>query len=276
MSLLIQISDPHFGTERAPVVEALVRMVHEQAPTLTVLSGDITQRARPEQFRAARAFIDRLRVPVTLAIPGNHDIALFDLAQRLWRPYEHHRRAFGPDLEPSFESPALLVLTVNTTRNWLHKDGSVSAHQVERVARRLEAAGEAQLRIVVTHQPVCVTRPEDRPDLLRGHERALRRWTAAGVDLILGGHIHLPFLRALHEARPDLACRAWALQAGTAVSSRVRHEAGNSVNLIRCLPPEGPGLRRCIVERWDYDAPLRRFVPVAVDHLAFDAAPLGH
>ena len=86
MTLLLQISDTHFGTEQPPVVEALVRLAHEQAPDLVVLSGDITQRARRKQFRAARAFVDRLGVAVTLAIPGNHDIPLFDVAARLFYP----------------------------------------------------------------------------------------------------------------------------------------------------------------------------------------------
>ena len=37
-----------------------MRFVRAQAPELVVLSGDITQRARRRQFRAARAFVDRL------------------------------------------------------------------------------------------------------------------------------------------------------------------------------------------------------------------------
>ena len=269
MTLLIQISDTHFGTERAPVVDALVRMVREQVPALVVLSGDITQRARRAQFRAARAFVDRLGVPVTLAIPGNHDIALYNVATRLFMPYANHRHAFGHELEPEFESDSLLVVTVNTTRVYLHENGAVSPAQIERVARRLARAGEAQLRIVVTHQPVCVTRLQDRHDLLRGHEQAVRRWSAAGADLILGGHIHLPFVKALHECHAGLPRRVWAVQAGTAVSARVRHEAGNSVNLIRSLAGEAP--RRCVVERWDFQAPTQRFAPVAVDELNFDA-----
>ena len=94
MSVLLQISDPHFGTEQPPVVEALAALARQQRPDLLVLSGDITQRARPAQFRAARAFMDRLGVPV-LAVPGNHDIPLFDLWTRLRRPYARHVAAFG-------------------------------------------------------------------------------------------------------------------------------------------------------------------------------------
>lgn len=46
MSVLLQISDTHFGTEQPPVVEALVALATQQRPEIVVLSGDITQRAR--------------------------------------------------------------------------------------------------------------------------------------------------------------------------------------------------------------------------------------
>ena len=268
MRLLIQISDPHFGTEQPPVVEALVRLVRGQSPELVVLSGDITQRARRGQFRAARRFVDRLGAPALLAIPGNHDIPLFNPASRLFKPYANFRRAFGPDLEPMFESERLLAIALNTTRRYRHANGEVSKAQIERVARRLERATEAQLRIVIVHQPVCVTLPEDEANLLRGHAAAVRRWASAGADLIMGGHIHLPFVCALHERQRGLPRPAWAVQAGTAVSRRVRNGAGNSVNLVRYGGPEP--FRHCAIERWDFQAAREEFARVAVDELRFD------
>jgi 3',5'-cyclic AMP phosphodiesterase CpdA len=270
MSLLIQISDPHFGTEQPAAVEALVRLVRQQSPELVVLSGDITQRARRRQFRAARAFVDRLGAPALLAIPGNHDIPLFNAAGRLFRPYANFRRAFGAELEPMFESDRLLAIALNTTRRYRHANGEVSPAQIERVASRLERATASQLRVVIVHQPVAVTRPEDEVNLLRGHAAAVRRWTAAGADLIMGGHIHLPFVCALHDRHADLPRRAWAVQAGTAVSRRVRNGIGNSVNLVRYGGPEP--YRRCVIERWDFHASTKEFAPVAVDDLRFDAA----
>lgn len=268
MTLLLHASDPHFGTEQPPVVEALVRLAHELSPGVLVLSGDLTQRARTAQFAAARAFVDRLRVPVALVIPGNHDVPLWNVAGRALAPYAGLEAAFGPDLEPGFESPDLLVQTVNTTRRWRHKNGEVSPAQVERVARRLERAAPRQLRVVVTHQPVAVERAQDEPDRLRGGHQALRRWSQAGADLVLGGHIHLPYLLPLHERFEGLARRSWVLQAGTAVSRRVRHEAGCSVNVVR--HESGPGDCTCRVERWDYRDEQQRFVLVDAQDLKLD------
>ena len=247
MSILLQISDTHFGTEQAPVVEALVTLARQQQPHVLVLSGDITQRARPAQFRAARAFADRLGGPV-LAAPGNHDIPLFDIWTRLRRPYGRYASAFGADLEPVHRSQDLMVVCVNTTRPWRHKHGEVSALQVDRVARLLESADAAQLRVVVVHQPVAVTRTEDLPNRVRGYAAALERWAAAGADLVMGGHIHLPYVVAL----PGLARPMWVAQAGTAVSSRVREGVPNSVNLLRWGKDSAPG--SCLIEQWDFSA----------------------
>jgi 3',5'-cyclic AMP phosphodiesterase CpdA len=263
MSVLLQVSDPHFGTEQPQVVEALVTLARLQRPDLLVLSGDITQRARPAQFQAARAFMDRLGAPF-LAIPGNHDIPLFDVWTRLRKPYARHSAAFGAELEPFYSSPDLMVACVNTTRAWQHKNGEVSAQQIDRIARLLANATPAQLRVVVVHQPVAVSRAEDAPNLLRGHAAALQCWAEAGADLVMGGHIHLPFVLALH----GLARPLWAVQAGTAVSSRVRAVVPNSVNLLRWGADSAPG--SCQIEQWDFSAAECAFVRATVSAVGPD------
>lgn len=253
MSIVLQISDPHFGSEQWPVVEALTTLARLQRPDLLVLSGDITQRARPAQFQAARNFMDRLGAPY-VAIPGNHDIPLFDWWARLRQPYAGHMAAFGSDLEPVHSSPDLMVVCVNTTRFWRHKQGEVSEAQIDRVARTLAGASTEQLRVVVVHQPVAVTREEDVPNLLRGHAAALQRWAAAGADIAMGGHIHLPYVLPL----AGLPRPMWAVQAGTAVSSRVREGLPNSVNLLRWSADSTPGC--CVIEQWDFSTAERAFL----------------
>lgn len=250
MTLLLQISDPHFGTERPAAVEALVQLALAQRPDVLLLSGDITQRATPAQFAAAHAFVQRLQVPRLVALPGNHDIPLWHLPLRLLRPYARYQAVFGDELEPSLDSDDLLLLAVNTTRWWRHEDGQLSGAQIQRVATRLAQARLGQRRVVMVHQPLVVTRPEDQGNRLHGHAAALLAWGAAGVDLIVGGHIHLPFVLALPGG-------GWAVQAGTAVSHRVRPDAGNSVNLIHI---DAGADDRAVVERWDHNPAQAAFV----------------
>lgn len=265
---VLQISDPHFGTEQPAVVEALLQLAQQIRPAAVILSGDITQRARRAQFAAAYDFVTRLGPPAVVAIPGNHDIPLFNVVARMFHPYAGFERAFGTDLEPQWHSDDFLVLGVNTTRASRHKDGEVSTEQILRVSKRLATASTRQIRIVVTHQPVHVLRGSEVHNRLHGHAEAIPAWSNAGADIIMGGHIHLPYIAPLHEHYTDLRRRCWVVQAGTAVSTRVRRRHPNSVNLIRREDE-----RTCLVERWDYSAERDKFHCVSMQPLNLDRGP---
>ena len=255
MNGLLHISDTHFGTERPEVVDGLLALVRERSPRLVLLSGDVTQRATPRQFAAARHFVAALDCPRHLVMPGNHDISL-NPCQRLLRPYARFRSAFGPALNSEYVDDDVMVLGLNTTRPWRHTHGEVSATQLAATGARLASATARQLRIVVTHQPVAVTLAEDEVNRLRGHARAVRAWAEQGADLVLGGHIHLPYWLPLHEAAP-LARKLWAVQAGTATSWRLRGGTDNSVNELdwQTAGPE----RHCRITRWDWHPGARAF-----------------
>ena len=260
MTRLLHMSDPHFGTVQRPVADDLRRLAKAQQPSVLVLSGDITQRAQASEFAEARAFCDQLGVPAFLSVPGNHDIPLFNLFDRAFTPYRLYLQHFGPALDGMVSTPDFLVIGVNTTRWWQHKNGIVSAAQIDRVAGLLHQAspGQArQLRVVVVHQPIHVLRAEDEHDRLKNWASAVRAWAVAGADVVLGGHIHLPYVCQLTTSTPGLAAvpRAlWCVQAGTSLSSRVRREAPNSVNLL-CIDRLAVPLA-CRVERWDFVAPI--------------------
>lgn len=267
MSILLHISDTHFGTEQPRVVSALAALARERLPDILVFSGDITQRARTAQFAAARRLCDAMAVGAMLALPGNHDIPLFDMLGRLVRPYGNYLQAFGPRLDPSLETDDFLVIGVNTTRASRHKNGEVSAEQVQRVAGQLRRARPRQLRVVVTHQPAAVSRPQDEQHRLRGAEAALQSWSQAGADLVLGGHIHLPYVLDLRQRPQPTPRPMWCVQAGTAVSSRLRHATCNSVNLIHWNAAPTGQPRACRVERCDYQPEKGWFETVKSDWL---------
>jgi 3',5'-cyclic AMP phosphodiesterase CpdA len=246
VTLLMQVSDPHFGTDRPAVLAALENLWRQHAPDLLLMTGDITQRARVPEFRAARAFVDRLAPAAFLAIPGNHDIPLFDVWSRCAHPYQRFQQHFHGALEGCFQDGEVMVIAINTTRWYRHKNGEVSKAQIEQVARQLRDAGPLRCKVVAVHQPVAVTRDSDRANLLRGHEAAVRAWAEAGADLVMGGHIHLPFIVPLRERWPSLPRPMFAVQAGTAVSTRIRGKVPNSVQLVDLNA-------QWTVERWDFD-----------------------
>ena len=269
--MILHITDTHFGAERPEVVRGLIELARAQRPSLVVLSGDVTQRARRAQFDVARAFVDELCAACgidaqrdVLIIPGNHDIPLFNLPLRVLDPYGPYVRAFGKRLEPLIRRPDVWLIGVNTTRPWRHKHGELSSAQIERVAARLRAAPDDALRVVVTHQPLMVIERDDRRDLVRGYKAAVETWVAAGADIFLSGHTHQSFVAPLlGSARP-----AWVVQTGTAVSCRIREQVPNSVHLLsRNVVPSG-GL---VMGRFDWDG-VSSFNQVTTKEVALASA----
>ena len=54
---VVHLSDLHFGRVDTAILPALERAVVVAAPDLVVVSGDITQRARVVEFKAAAHFL---------------------------------------------------------------------------------------------------------------------------------------------------------------------------------------------------------------------------
>src|SRR3989440_566563 len=141
MRKIVHLSDLHFGRVDESLVGPLVRAVNEAVPSLVVVSGDVTQRARTAQFREARAFLEQLPRP-QVVVPGNHDVPLWDVLARFRSPLEKFRRHIADDLEPFYEDEEMVVAGVNTARSLTHKYGRVNERQVERLRERLCSYGD--------------------------------------------------------------------------------------------------------------------------------------
>jgi len=75
MSLVLRVSDTHFGTEQPRVVAVLLSLVREPPPDLVVLLGDSTQRACRSQFRVSHRFVlppASRRQPLAIPLSTNH------------------------------------------------------------------------------------------------------------------------------------------------------------------------------------------------------------
>jgi 3',5'-cyclic AMP phosphodiesterase CpdA len=152
MKTLVHLSDVHFGRTDEAVVAALIPLVHSLGPDLVVVSGDLTQRARPHEFRAARRFLDQLPGP-QIVVPGNHDVPLYNVYQRFVQPLAKYRRFISADLEPYYVDGEIAVVGLNTARSLTFKGGRISEQQMERLRERLQPLDESLTKIVVTHHP---------------------------------------------------------------------------------------------------------------------------
>ncbi|MEM8931418.1 MAG: metallophosphoesterase family protein [Acidobacteriota bacterium] len=230
---LLHVSDIHFGPHFRPeVADGLFDLIDRRRPDLLVISGDLTRRAKRRQFEAARAWVDRLPVP-WIAVPGNHDVPMYRVWERLLAPYGMYQRVFDEEMEPIVEDDAMLVVGVNTAFNFTVKDGRFTRAALRRLDRVL-AGGAGKAKIVVAHHHLA---PPPRFDTNRvtGRAReALEIMAHHEVEMVLSGHLHQTYIATSEEYYPIGSTPVLLVHSGTTTSSRGRgwERRRNSCNWI--------------------------------------------
>lgn len=194
------LSDIHFGGENPDALAAATEFLRANPVELTVLTGDITLYGAPEEFAAARAWLSGLAGPV-LSTPGNHDTPWAGLIDRMTAPFARYEGAVGPSRETEFESPGLFARCLNTARGWQLRlnwsKGEVSDGQARRCVAAFSGAAAHAIRLLACHHPLLEVPGEPITAGVRGGARAAAAFAKAGVDIILSGHLHAPFVEPL-------------------------------------------------------------------------------
>lgn len=234
---IVHLSDLHFGRIDPALIEPCLAVVHSVRPDLTVISGDLTQRARASQFRQAGEFLQRLPGP-RIVVPGNHDVPLHNVFARFLLPFAGYRRYISNDLEPLYQDDELAVVSINTARSLTIDGGHITARQVQRVRQWLCELPSSLVKIVVTHHPFDLPPAFREKYRVRGAANAMAELARCGADLFLAGHLHV-FHTELSARRFVLPGHsALLVQAGTGLSTRTRHGEGNTFNVLRVMGAE--------------------------------------
>ena len=236
MRTLVHISDLHFGRVNRAIVDALRAEVLKIRPDVLVISGDLTQRARSDEFADARTFLETLPFR-QIIVPGNHDVPLYNVWARGVAPLSRYRRYITPEMEPYFADSEIAVAGINTARSLTFKGGRISRGQVARVCARMASLPKDVTRIIVTHHPFDLPTSSHPGNLVGRAHMAMAGFARSRVDIFLSGHLHES---ATSESASRYKIRghsALVIQAGTATSTRWRGEF-NSWNLVRIDYPE--------------------------------------
>lgn len=261
MARLVHLSDLHFGAHDERIVAAVLAEIDTAAPDLVIISGDFTQRAKTEQYQEACRFLEKLRDSGhdVLAVPGNHDVPLYDVFRRFLSPLARYKKYIDETLCPWHRLDGVSVLGLNTARSLTIKDGRINSEQRDFVCRHFEEAPAGDLKVLVTHHPLFALPVSDEGILGRPigrQEKALDVVNELGIDLLLAGHNHRA---STHQAR-DLVTRAGGalvVQAGTATSVRLREEE-QSFNILEVEPGSVTlGLKRWTGNAFETAVPTR-------------------
>lgn len=236
MPILLHLSDLHFGPPFLPeVAESVLEQAKRIDPDLVVVSGDLTQRARPEQYRAAAAYLERFERPVVVT-PGNHDVPFYRFWERFFSPYAQYRKHIRSELNTVTELPGVTVVALNSTRRFTLTNGRIRRWQLEFATRAFRATPGSALRVVVTHHHLAPPPDFEGGNVMPRAKRALEWFTRLGVDLILAGHMHRSYIGSSLDFFPgDLERRGIVVvQCGTTTSrrGRGRERLRNTMNVI--------------------------------------------
>ncbi|RIJ16373.1 metallophosphoesterase family protein [Henriciella mobilis] len=229
MTRIVQIADIHFGTENPVALEAFEESISELGASALAICGDLTQRGKRSEFRAARDWLDRFDLP-KLVVAGNHDTPLLNLYERVVSPFDRHDDYFA-DLSGPVELDSAILVGMNTARGWQTRsnwaEGSVNLEDLESAiadAHAPEMAGKTSF--LICHHPFLS--PPDAPlrTATKRGRRASRRLTQSKVGFLLTGHVHAPSVTVV-DHKDDAYV---AVSSGT-LSTRLREHPA-SFNVI--------------------------------------------
>ena len=195
MIRLFHVSDLHFGRADLAALDWFAAAVANERPDAVICTGDLTQRARRDEFEAAGRYLEALNVPMTVE-PGNHDLPYHNLFERFFRPYRRYGRV-EKLIERPLDIKNVVVVPLKTTARfqWRHNWswGVVGRRALAKALALLESADPGHVKLIACHHPLL-----DKEGLhssgktIRGRE-ALQALAAAGAHAVLSGHVHDPF-----------------------------------------------------------------------------------
>lgn len=239
MLTVLHISDLHFGPPYVPRVgEALLKIAPSLEPDVIVASGDLTQRAKREQFAEAKDFFDELPAVPKVTVPGNHDVPLYRLGERLSEPYRWYQEYIHNELDYILPLDNVVFAALNSTSPMRALvNGRIEPDQLEFCTRAFLRVPEDAIKIVVAHHHFAPAPDFDNDRVMRKARQAMDRFIQLGVDVVLGGHLHRAYIGNSLDFYPgkDREHGVIIVQCGTTTSrrGRVREKEKNTFNLLR-------------------------------------------
>ncbi|MGH8934075.1 MAG: metallophosphoesterase family protein [Egibacteraceae bacterium] len=203
---IAQISDPHVGSPHfvPNLMNRLLAELEELEPDAVICTGDLTNEGFQQEYKSAAAYFRQIKQPFHV-IPGNHDSRNVG--------YIHFEKLFGPRYWVRDIGPVRIVAADSSEPDM--NEGRIGRERYDWIRSSFDC--DAELKIFALHHHLI-------PIPGAGRERStvqdagdvLELLLAAGVDLVLTGHKHVPHVWRLEHL--------YIANAGTVSSLKLRGE----------------------------------------------------
>lgn len=217
---IVQMSDVHVGTSlfRPELLRAAIEEANELEPDLVALAGDLTMDGYRTEFEEAKGYLDRLECENVAVIMGNHD------ARNVG--YRHFEDLFGArerSLTVSGPEGEAKVVALDSTKPDLD-EGEVGREHYAWLDAQFRGWDAGPRLLIVHHHILAVPGTGRDVNILRDAGDVMAILREVGVDMVLSGHRHVPYVWSISGVR--------IVHSGTVSSMRVRGTMPPSYNLI--------------------------------------------
>ena len=214
---IAHVSDIHVGAHDELTLDGLAQDLHDAQVAATIVTGDLTMRARTHEFVRAKEVIDQFPGP-TMVVIGNHDVPLTNPLHRMASPYGKYRTEVTGNLDPVLDLGTVRIQGLGSMPRWRWKSGRISERQSQDIRATFADSPPGTVRVVAMHHPPS----SDDLESLAGGDGFEQALVDAEVDIVLAGHTHVPAVEVLTVGSGARARSIIEVVAGTATSHRTR------------------------------------------------------
>jgi len=222
---IAQLSDIHVldGRFEERLLDAAIEEINAEEADLVIVAGDLTSAGYREEFEYARGKLDGIVADEVVVVPGNHDArsAGFLHYEDLFGARWHSRTVEAGGFSAQ-------VVCVDSSKPDLD-EGSVGREHYGWIYESFSSPADLRLFVMHHHLVAIPGTGRDRNQVWDAGD-VLEVLRACGVDVVLGGHRHVPHVWPIADL--------FLVHSGTASTSRVRGYTLPSYNLTTITDEE--------------------------------------
>jgi len=214
--LIIHVSDLHCGPRlKRDFLQKAIDEINSMGPDVVVVTGDLTEEGLVTEFQEAKLYLDQLKCKRLVVGSGNHDSRTTG--------YLLFPKFFG---EPSsaIQLDDTLIVMLNSSRPD-RQDGEIGYNQGLWMKQQLDTFDCAFKIMALHHHLIPVPDTGMEQNIVCDAGDLLWTLTSSGVNLVLCGHRHRPWIWELGNLS--------IIHAGTVSTDKLRGFYHNTYSIIR-------------------------------------------